>query len=81
AADDTLFVAWQDQRLFSPEARKASPANADILLSEKKPGDDTWSVPYLVNNHLPTAASLTPKLVVDGDRLVIVWSVYTADLG
>ncbi len=81
AADDTLFVAWQDQRLFSPEARKASAANADILLSEKKPGDDTWSVPYLVNNHFPTAASLTPKLVVDGDRLVIVWSVYTADLG
>ncbi|HEY8446785.1 MAG TPA: hypothetical protein VIL01_06720 [Thermomicrobiales bacterium] len=80
-ADDTLYVAWQDQRLFSPEARTASAANADILLSEKKPNDDEWSIPYLVNPHLPTAAALSPRIVVDGDRIVVVWSVYTAELG
>ncbi len=40
---DTLYVAWQDQRAFSPEAL-SSPANADIFVSQR----DRWSldIPY-----------------------------------
>ncbi len=35
----------------------------------------------LINNHYPTSAASRPQLVVDGDRLVAVWSVYTSAMG
>lgn len=78
-AEDTLYVAWQDQRAFSPEAL-SSPANADIFVSQRVV-DGLWTIPVLINNHFPTSAASRPQLVVDGDRLVAVWSVYTSAMG
>jgi hypothetical protein len=78
-ATDTLYVAWQDQRAFSPEAL-SSPANADIFVSQRQV-DGLWTIPVLINNHFPTSAASRPQLVVDGDRLVAVWSVYTSAMG
>lgn len=78
-ANDRLYVAWQDQRAFSPEAL-SSPANADIFVSQRDP-DGLWTVPVLINNHYPTSAASRPQLVVDGDRLVAVWSIYTSAMG
>ncbi len=77
--NDTLYVAWQDQRAFSPEAL-SSPANADIFVSQRTV-DGLWTLPVLINNHYPTSAASRPQLVVDGDRLVAVWSVYTSAMG
>lgn len=76
----TLHVLWQDQRSFSPALRANTPANADIFASDLPPGG-TWSPPVAVNTHLNTAVGLQPLVVVDGDRLIAVWSVYTAVLG
>lgn len=78
-ANDTLYVAWQDQRAFS-RAALASPANADIFVSQRTV-DGLWTIPVLINNHYPTSAASRPQLVVDGDRLVAVWSVYTSAMG
>ncbi|MCC6944911.1 MAG: hypothetical protein IT335_10075 [Thermomicrobiales bacterium] len=79
-SNDRLYVAFQDQRAFSDQGRASSPLNADVFVSQKDP-DGSWTTPVLINNHLPTAAALLPRLVVDGDRIVAVWSVYTAALG
>lgn len=78
-ANDTLYVAWQDQRAFSPEALN-SPANADIFVSQREV-DGLWTIPVLINNHFPTSAASRPQLAVDGNRLVAVWSVYTSAMG
>lgn len=78
-ANDTLYAAWQDQRAFSPSAL-SSPANADIFVSQRTE-NGLWTVPVLINNHYPTSAASRPQLVVDGDRLVAVWSVYTSAMG
>ena len=78
-ANDTLYVAWQDQRAFSPEAL-SSPANADIFVSQLQP-DGLWTIPVLINNHFPTSAASRPQLAVDGNRLVAVWSIYTSAMG
>lgn len=79
-ANDRLFVSWQDQRAFDDSTRDTSPLNADIFVSNR-PATGEWSVPVLISNHFPTAASLLPKLVVDGDRIVAIWSVYTSATG
>lgn len=79
--NDVLHVAWQDQRVFSDTARAANASNADILVSDFKPGDSSWSKPFLVNTHFFDSASLLPHLVADGDRLVLVWSVYSQQYG
>ena len=75
-----LHVAWQDQRAFAPEARDESAANADIFVSDLVPGA-SWSIPVLVNTHFTDAAGSRPHIVADGERLVMVWSVYAASLG
>lgn len=74
-SDDTLYVVWQDQRRFSEEARAAGPANADVFFAFRKPGED-WTTPAPVNEHSDAEATNRPILAVDGDRLVVVWSVY-----
>ncbi len=79
-ANDRLYVAWQDQRAFGDQGRASSPLNADIFVSQKDRGG-AWTTPVLVNQHLPTAAALLPNLVVSGDRVVLIWSVYTSALG
>ncbi len=76
-----LHVAWQDQRVFSAQARPANASNADVLVSDFTPGEATWSKPFLVDTHFFDAASLFPHLVVDDNRLVLVWSVYAQSLG
>lgn len=78
--NDRLYVAFQDQRAFGDQGRASSPLNADVFVSQKDP-EGSWTTPVLINNHLPTAAALLPRLVVDGDRIVAVWSVYTSALG
>lgn len=79
--NDVLHVAWQDQRVFSAQARSDNASNADILVSDFKPGSTEWSKPFLVNTHFFDSVSLLPHLVVDGDRLVLVWSFYDQTLG
>ncbi|MEZ4496583.1 MAG: hypothetical protein R2845_07350 [Thermomicrobiales bacterium] len=75
--NDNLYVVWQDQRRFSEELRAASPANADAFFSFKAAGAD-WTTPAPINTHAETEAINRPLIVVDDDRLVVVWSVYTA---
>jgi hypothetical protein len=73
--NDGLHVAWTDQRFVSPEARAALPANADIVISDLVEGE--WTEPVQVN--VREAADVNPAwphLVADGDRLVVVWSIY-----
>jgi hypothetical protein len=74
-AHDGLHVIWRDQRFVSPEARTALPTNADLLSSDFTNGE--WSAPVQVNvREAPDLNPAWPHLVVDGDRLVVVWSIY-----
>jgi endonuclease YncB( thermonuclease family) len=73
----TLHVLWRDQRAFP--AGSSTP-NADIFASDLPPGG-TWTEPIEVNQHVPTSVGAWPEVVVDGDRLVAVWSVYTSTTG
>jgi endonuclease YncB( thermonuclease family) len=73
----TLHVLWRDQRAFP--AGSSTP-NADVFASDLPPGGE-WTEPVEVNQHVPTATGAWPKVVVDGDRLVAVWSVYTSTTG
>lgn len=74
-AQDGLHVVWSDQRLVTPEARAALPTNADLLSSDLVDGE--WTEPTPVNRReAPDVNPAWPLLVVDGDRLVVVWSTY-----
>jgi hypothetical protein len=77
ATDDTdgLHVVWRDQRFVSPEARAALPTNADLLSSHLVEGE--WTPPEQINlREAPEVNPAWPLLTVDGDRLVVVWSIY-----
>jgi hypothetical protein len=80
-AHDGLHVIWRDQRNVSAEARAALPTNADLLESDLVDGE--WTTPTQVNvRDAPDLNPAWPHLVADGDRLVVVWSIYqgtTAD--
>jgi quercetin dioxygenase-like cupin family protein len=71
-----LHVVWQDQRNVDEAARRASAANADVFASEL--GEDgNWSEPVQVSERSdPTTNASRPQLASDGERLVLVWSVY-----
>jgi hypothetical protein len=74
-ARDGLHVVWRDQRFVSAEARAALPANADILSSDLVEGE--WTEPVQINvREAPEINPAWPHLVADGDRLVVVWSIY-----
>ncbi len=74
-ASDGLHVAWRDQRFVSPEARTALPINADVLASDLV--DGAWTEPVQINRReAPDINPAWPLLVADGDRLVVVWSIY-----
>jgi hypothetical protein len=73
----TLHVLWQDQRSFNDQDRRTSSIIADVFASDLPPGGE-WTAPVAVNQHFPTSVGTWPNLVVDGDRLVAVWSVYTS---
>jgi hypothetical protein len=76
-----LHVVWQDQRSVDADARAAAASNADIFSSDLG-ADGTWSaaVQISVRPDATTNAS-RPQLATDGDRLVVVWSTYTAESG
>ena len=74
-AKDGLHVIWRDQRLVTPEARTALPTNADLVASDFVDGE--WTEPTQINvREAPDVNPAWPHLVVDGDRLVVVWSIY-----
>lgn len=74
-AHDDLHVVWRDQRFVTEEQRIALPTNADLLSSDLVDGE--WTEPVQVNVRLaPDLNPAWPHLVVDGDRLVVVWSIY-----
>jgi hypothetical protein len=74
-ADDGLHVVWRDQRFVTPEARAALPTNADILASDFVEGE--WTAPVQLNvREAPEVNPAWPHLVADGDRLVVIWSIY-----
>jgi hypothetical protein len=77
-SDDTLHVVWQDQRRFEEETRAAQVTNADVFYASKPLGED-WSTAVMINTHAEDEFVVRPRLAVDGDRLVAVWAVYTAD--
>jgi hypothetical protein len=72
---DGVHVVWRDQRLVPPEARAALATNADLLSSDLVEGE--WTEPALINvREAPDVNPAWPHLVADGDRLVVVWSIY-----
>jgi hypothetical protein len=72
---DGLHVVWRDQRFVSPEARQALPTNADLLSSDLVEGE--WTTPLQINvREAPEVNPAWPNLVVDGGRLVVIWSIY-----
>jgi hypothetical protein len=74
-ANDVLHVVWRDQRYVSPEARAALPTNADLLSSDLREGE--WTEPQQINvREAPDINPAWPHLVADGNRLVLVWSIY-----
>lgn len=85
-----LHVVWQDQRAVDQAAREAAASNADIF-SSSLGADGAWTAPAQISvrpvntSGTPTPDISTnasrPQLGVDGDRLVVVWSVYTAASG
>ena len=51
------------------------PTNADLLSSDLVEGE--WTEPTLINiREAPDVNPAWPHLVADGDRLVVVWSIY-----
>lgn len=78
-ASGGVHLIWQDQRAVTAETGALGAGSADIFTADLGP-DGAWSTPVQVNVRPDenTNANL-PRLVADGDRLVAVWSVYTAD--
>jgi hypothetical protein len=71
-----MHLAWQDQRGVSDEMRTASASNADIFACDLA-ANGTCAKPVLISiRETPTTNGSRPDLVVDGDRLVVVWSTY-----
>ena len=74
-AHDGVHVVWRDQRFVTPEARAALATNADLLSSDLVEGE--WTEPALINvREAPDVNPAWPHLVADGNRLVVVWSIY-----
>jgi hypothetical protein len=72
---DGLHVVWRDQRFVTPEARAMLATNADLLSSDLVEGE--WTEPAQINiRQAPDINPGWPHLVADGDRLVVVWSIY-----
>ncbi|MGH2534499.1 MAG: hypothetical protein ACRDJW_19705, partial [Thermomicrobiales bacterium] len=71
-----MYLVWQDQRGVTAEMREASPSNADILgcaLAE----DGACESPVTVSvRPSPDTNASRPRIEVDGNRLIAVWSTY-----
>lgn len=76
-----LHVVWQDQRSVDQAAREAAASNADIFSSDLG-ADGAWTPATQISVRPDAATNASrPQLGTDGDRLVVVWSTYTADSG
>ncbi|MFM8595199.1 MAG: hypothetical protein ACKOCK_12555 [Chloroflexota bacterium] len=73
-AENVVHVVWRDQRFVSGDDRDSHPANADLLSAEF--ADGAWSSPLRVMERDDAHVVTWPHVVVDGDRLIAVWSVY-----
>jgi endonuclease YncB( thermonuclease family) len=78
--DGGLHVVWQDQRAWPEGDREAAAVNADIFASSLAPGG-AWTEPAMLNTHRAGEVGNRPQIAADGDRLVVVWSIYTTNLG
>ncbi|MGH2551174.1 MAG: hypothetical protein ACRDHN_17450 [Thermomicrobiales bacterium] len=76
-SSDTLYLVWQDQRLFNSELRGASSSNGDAFYASKTV-DGKWSAAVSINTHNDNELVSRPQIVIDGDRAVATWSVYSA---
>lgn len=76
-----LHVIWQDQRSVDQAAREAAASNADVFSSDLG-ADGNWTAPVQVSVRPDATTNASrPQLGTDGDRLIAVWSVYTAESG
>jgi hypothetical protein len=76
-----LHVVWQDQRAVSADDRAAAASNADIFSSDLG-ADGKWTAPTQISVRPDATTNASrPQLATDGDRLVVVWSTYTATSG
>jgi hypothetical protein len=77
-SSDTLYLVWQDQRLFSSADRAESPNNADVFYATK-PVDGKWSSAVSINKHVDGELVSRPLIAIDGGRAVATWSIYKVD--
>jgi hypothetical protein len=76
-----LHVAWQDQRSVDQAARDAAASNADVFSSDLG-ADGAWTAPVQISVRPDATTNASrPQLGTDGDRLVAVMSIYTAESG
>ena len=77
-----LHVVWQDQRGVDQTTRDAAASNADIFEADMG-SDGKWgpTIQVSANRTSATTNASRPQLAVDGDRLVVAWSVYTQESG
>jgi hypothetical protein len=78
-AQGVAHVVWQDQRMSTPEARAASPANAGVIGCDLTAEGACSAEPVAIS----VASSATeignrPKLSSDGQRLIATWSNYAS---
>lgn len=72
---DRLHLIWRDQRNVSAGMRASLVANADLFASDFV--DGKWTAPVQVNTRPSGDINAGwPFIVVDGDRLIAVWSTY-----
>lgn len=76
-----LHVVWQDQRGVDQASREAAASNADAFSSDLG-ADGAWSAPVQISARPDATTNASrPQLGTDGDRLVVVWSIYNAESG
>jgi hypothetical protein len=76
-----LHVVWQDQRSVDQAAREAAASNADIFSADLG-ADGAWTAAKQISVRPDATTNASrPQLGTDGDRLVVVWSTYSADSG
>jgi endonuclease YncB( thermonuclease family) len=75
--NNTLYLVWQDQRLFSSELREASSSNGDAFYATKTV-DGKWSAAVSINTHSDNELISRPQIAIDGNRAIATWSVYDA---
>ena len=76
-AQNGLHLVWQDQRTMTPELRAASPSNAAILACDLTADGVCSADPAVLSTpSSETEIANRPKIATDGQRIVVIWSVY-----